>query len=336
MQWLDDAKFELDLLSSYTKSLKMIKAVDTDGLNTILLNTEIDVVVCLTFTSLRYEDQYLSRLKEFLESDKFKKLEGNQHFQYVESDPKWFNNEDAITSLRETLSLYKIFSKDDNKMCFIISAVPDSSSPGSSIYLYEKGKLREKHFQPVSKPPVPIVKSVQGNSVYLKLQKSQTGETAQYSVEYRPEGKEKWLITNTANEDFTLTGLESDKQYFIRYRIVGRVGVSEVSDTVSLFLGKCDLHSLVLLTFPQKYFDVFDISVLPNCVCFLALPVIVGGTGGNAFCFISNSENTIQKIHITYNKVCEYFLNSVKKFAPVLHISLHKILSLFPQSRLYL
>ncbi|XP_057183269.1 cytolytic toxin-alpha-like [Triplophysa rosa] len=275
MQWLDDVKFELDLLSSYTKSLKVIKAVDAEGLSTILLNPDIDFVVCLTFTSLRYEDQYLSSLKEFLESDKFKKLEGNQTFHSVESDSKWFNNADVITSMRETLSLYKIFSeanKEDKKMCFIISAISDSSSPGSSIYLYEQGKLTDKRFQPVSKPPAPTVKSIQGNTVSLKLQKSQTGETAQYSVEYRPEEKEKWLITNTADEDFTLTGLESDKQYLMHYKIVGRVGVSEASDTVTLYLSK-------------------------------SLPVIVGGTGGGAFCFMSNSENTIQKIRITYNKV---------------------------------
>ncbi|KAI7803967.1 putative verrucotoxin subunit beta-like [Triplophysa rosa] len=217
-QWLDDAKSELDLLSSYTKSLKGIKAVDAHDLSTIRLNPDIDVVVCFTFTSLRHEGQYLSTLKEFLQSDEFKTLEGEKTLYSVESDQKWFKDPDVITRTRETFSLFKSFSeanKDDEKICFIISAISDSTIPGSSIYLYEQGKLTDKRFQPVTKPPAPKVKSIQGNSVSLKLQDSPTLETVKYRVEYRevkPDEKEEWIFTNTSHEDFTLPGLESKKQ----------------------------------------------------------------------------------------------------------------------------
>ncbi|KAK9956058.1 hypothetical protein ABG768_013814 [Culter alburnus] len=241
-QWLDHAKSELNLLSSHTKVLEGILTEDSDRLNTILLDPDIDVVVCLTFTSLKYEDQYLSTLKEFVESAKLKELDVamKTSSSMLPSVRKWIHYPDVISNIRENLTLFKSFSeanKDEKKYRFIISAISDPFSPGSSIYLYEKGKLTNTQFQPVSKPPPPIVKNVLERSVSLKLQKSPTGETVRYRVEYQQVNadsgaEEQWLVKNTSDEDFTLTGLEFGKQYLIRYRIVGKVGVSEASDTI--------------------------------------------------------------------------------------------------------
>ncbi|XP_051747375.1 uncharacterized protein LOC127511058 isoform X2 [Ctenopharyngodon idella] len=235
-QWLDDAKFELDLLSSQTKKLEGIKTEDSNRLKILLSDPDIDVLVCLTFTSLKYEDQYLSALKKFLESEEFKKLEvvvKTCSSMFISEE--WFNDPDVISKMRENLSLFKGFSeayKDEKRYRFIISAISDPSSPGSSIYLYEKGKLTDTQFQPVLKPPPPEVKDVKERSVSLKLQKSPTGETVQYRVEYKQVKEEEWHAKNTADEDFTLTELEPETQYLIRYRIVGKVGVSEASDTI--------------------------------------------------------------------------------------------------------
>ncbi|XP_048012966.1 cytolytic toxin-alpha-like isoform X2 [Megalobrama amblycephala] len=241
-QWLDHAKSELNLLSSHTKVLEGILTEDSDRLNTILLDPDTDVVVCLTFTSLKYEDQYLSTLKEFVESAKLKELDVAMKISssMLTSVKKWINYPDVISKIRENLTLFKSFSeanKDEKRYRFIISAISDPFSPGSSIYLYKKGKLTDTQFQLVSKPPPPIVKNVLKRSVSLKLQKSPTGETVRYRVEYQQvnadsDAEEQWLVKNTSDEDFTLTGLEFGKQYLIRYRIVGKVGVSEASDTI--------------------------------------------------------------------------------------------------------
>ncbi|XP_067284780.1 stonustoxin subunit alpha-like [Pseudorasbora parva] len=226
--WLKGAKSELNLLSSHTELLEGIKTQDLNR----LLNPNINVVVCLAFTSLKYEDPYLSALKKFLESEEFKELD-------VVKNPlsileKCFNNTDVL-KMRETISLFRSFSeanKDKKRYRFIISAISDPSSPRSSIRLYEKGKLTDTQFQPVSKPPPPEVKKVLAYSVFLKLQKSPTGETVQYRVEYQKVNREQWHFINTPDEDFTLTGLEFGQQYLIRCRIVGKVGVSEASDTI--------------------------------------------------------------------------------------------------------
>ncbi|KAB5566027.1 hypothetical protein PHYPO_G00248330 [Pangasianodon hypophthalmus] len=79
-QWLGDAKSELHLLNSNIEMLNGIKMENSDTLNTIHLNPNIEVVVCLTFTSLNYEDPYLSTLTEFVKSDEFKGLDGEKRW----------------------------------------------------------------------------------------------------------------------------------------------------------------------------------------------------------------------------------------------------------------
>ncbi|KAG1935903.1 stonustoxin subunit beta [Pimephales promelas] len=269
-QWLNDAKSELNLLRIHTKTLKQIRIEDSDSLKNILLDPDIDAVVCLTFTSLKYEDPYLSTLNEFLKSDEFKELDGIKSVLQEASNRKWFNDPGVIQKMRENLSIFRDFSeanKDEERIRFIMSAVSDPSNQGSSIYLYEKGILTDTQFQPVSKPPPPMVKNVQEQSVSLKLQKSPSGVREKYRVEYKQvndEEEEEWLVMNTAKEDFTLTGLESGKQHLIRYRIVGKLGVSEASDTVP----------------------------------FSTQDVIVGGDGGDGFSF-KFVPNNISQITIT-------------------------------------
>uniref|UniRef100_A0A8C2EDQ5 Fibronectin type-III domain-containing protein n=1 Tax=Cyprinus carpio TaxID=7962 RepID=A0A8C2EDQ5_CYPCA len=265
-QWLDDTKLQLHLLSVYTKTLKGIQIEDSDSLFS-LLDPDIDVVVCLTFTSLKYKDTYLLTLNKFLESDPFKKLDGEKKFSLTSPVQKSFNPYNFTSKMRENVSHFRSFSeanKDETRMRFIISAISDSSIPGSSIYLYEKGNLTDTQFQPVSKPPPPVVKNVLDQTVSLKLQKSPTGETVKYRVEYKQmkanyAAEEQWLVVDTADKAFTLTGLISGKQYLIRYRIVGKVGVSEASDTVSLTLSssKCHLHIFINTFFCKNFLKTF-------------------------------------------------------------------------------
>ncbi|XP_048067147.1 cytolytic toxin-alpha-like [Megalobrama amblycephala] len=274
-KWLNEAKSELHILNSNIKILQGIKIKDQVELITTLFDPDVDAVLSLTFTSLKYKDPYLSNLEEFVKSDMFKKLKESKTYT-VTSFTKWFNDLNIAMKMRENLSQFRRFAeanKDDKRICFIISAISNPSIAGSSIYLYEKGKLTDRQFQPVSKPSPPIVKNVLAQAVSLQLQK-RSGETLRYRVEYKkvkPHSgdEEPWLFIETGYEDFTLNGLEPGKQYLIRYRKAGKVGVSEASDTVN--------------TVP------------------LAEPGIVGGTGGDEFSFKSASYNSFYKIVITYD-----------------------------------
>lgn len=286
-QWLKDAKSELHLLSSYMEMLDGIKLKDSDGLSTILLDPDIDFVVCLTITSLSYEDPDLEKQQEFLKSDQFEKLDEGNYLKAVEHVKKWFYNPDTIRQMRQSLTQFRSFSeanKDDKRMRFIVSAISDSSNPAISIYLYEKGDLKNTKFQLPSKPPPPIVKVVQDQTVSLTLQKSPTGVTVKYRVEYKESNadsaaEENWLVIDTPDEAFTLTGLEPEKSYLIRYRTVGEVGVSEASDTVR--------------TIPSS-----------------ANSVTVGGNDGTEFNFITSSGSiSVKEISITYS---ETSLNTIQ------------------------
>ncbi|TRY88405.1 hypothetical protein DNTS_018307 [Danionella cerebrum] len=277
-QWLTEAKTELQLMGFNIKTLEGIKIEDSSSLKPIFLDLDTDAIVCFTFTSLRYEDSYLLTLEEFLKTDKFKDPHGGQNLIPAKSSgSKWFNDPDVILKMRENLSLFKSFSeanKEEKRIRFIISAISDPSSPGSSIYLYEKGKLTNKHFQPLSKPPALIYNTVQ-NTVSLKMQKSGTGDTVQYRVEMtqgKPGSLAKWFAINTTDQDFTVAGLDSEKLNFFRYRTVGRLGVSEASEPISI-------------TPPPFY------------------PSIVGGEGGKIVNYMTPSITSINKITFFQSRI---------------------------------
>ncbi|KAK2818119.1 hypothetical protein Q7C36_022052 [Tachysurus vachellii] len=73
-------------------------------------------------------------------------------------------------------------NKNEKRIKFIIASISDPSNPGSSIKLYQNGSLTDHKFQPVSKPPKPLVETSDGK-VTLKLSKSPTGKTVHFRVE---------------------------------------------------------------------------------------------------------------------------------------------------------
>ncbi|XP_073691413.1 cytolytic toxin-alpha-like isoform X2 [Garra rufa] len=148
-QWLKDAKSELDILSSLTKLLEGIRIVDSDELNRTLLNSDYPGVLCLTFTSLEYEDLYLSALKEFLKTDRFEELDGEQSLRPAAPVKKWFEDPEIMEKTRFNIHVFKSLSKpfEGQKVLFVISGISDPSNPGSSIYLYEHGQIKDKQAQ---------------------------------------------------------------------------------------------------------------------------------------------------------------------------------------------
>ncbi|XP_060754280.1 verrucotoxin subunit beta-like [Neoarius graeffei] len=245
-KWLDNITTELNILSSYTSGLKNLTVVNSQAtLNSILFDPENDVVVCLSFTSLKYEDSYLAALQDFESSEGFAKFEQtSERIFSCEVPQPWFTSPDISESMRQNLSLFTSFSKankNEKGLKFIIASISDPSNPGNSIQLYQKGRLTDPKFQPVSKPPLPVVET-SDEKVILKLSKSPTGKTVQFRVEDRmtpptdsAEDADEWTVTDTsdAQPSFTLTGLKPANQYWVRYRAVSDVGVSEASDSVS-------------------------------------------------------------------------------------------------------
>ncbi|XP_036416241.1 stonustoxin subunit beta-like [Colossoma macropomum] len=246
-QWLENVNGELDLLSSYTRELSEVPIITSSAqFNSILFSPTVDTVICFSFTSVKYEDPYLQTITEFLTADPFEKLSTVPKSSDQDFKP-WFSNPELSKKMKENLSLFKSFfnaNKDKKTDKFVISSIPDPSNPGISIRLYKQEKTVDDHFQPVSKPPAPSV-DIQNKNVILKLQKSPTGVTRRYRVEYRvtqPDasgadgGAWETIDTPDAQETFALTGLQLANQYWVRYRAVSDVGVSEASESVQFSL----------------------------------------------------------------------------------------------------
>ncbi|KAA0708911.1 Neoverrucotoxin subunit beta [Triplophysa tibetana] len=151
-QWLNDAKSELDILSSVTMSLEGTEIVGSDNLNTVLANPDYVGVLCLTFTSLKYKDPYLSALKEFLNIDRFKEPYDELNTVTVASSEKWFKNSDLIELSKSNAHVFKHLSGpyQSIKVHGIISDVFDPSNPGASIYMYFQGEITKNppHLDP--------------------------------------------------------------------------------------------------------------------------------------------------------------------------------------------
>uniref|UniRef100_A0A8B9KUC3 Fibronectin type-III domain-containing protein n=1 Tax=Astyanax mexicanus TaxID=7994 RepID=A0A8B9KUC3_ASTMX len=282
-EWLESFTNESQILNSYTKRLKDIRVVTSLGdLNAILFDPDVDTVVCLAFTSLANSDEFINTLNEFLQSDEFKKLEHACTLMRITKPHKpWFTSLDISQRMRENLSLFKSFSqanKDTKGVQFIIASIPDTNNPGTSIRLYEKGECTNPKFTPVSKPPPPRVMSDERGT--LTLQKSPTGETVQFRIEYKQanskDEKKEWEVRDTPDvqESFTLTGLQPDEQYDLRYRAVSEVGVSEASESI-------------------RYVPNDLVDWIKDCT-------VVGGPGGNEFLVVNKLDDmALMKIGVS-------------------------------------
>lgn len=245
-QWLENSQGEVNLLTLYTQQLNGVPVVKYSALlSNIIIDPNVDTVACFCFTSLADEDPYLSTITTFLKVQEFENLSAIP--ESADQDIEvWFHRPAAIENLKDNFSIFKSFSqanKDDAKIRFVIISVSDPSNPGASIHLYRKGKMVESAFKPVSKPPAPKVE-VQDKNIILTLQKSTTGSTVRFRVEYRivqttdsEADMEKWEVRETpdAQEKFTLTGLQLTRQYNIQYRAISDVGMSEASDSILFF-----------------------------------------------------------------------------------------------------
>ncbi|KAK3549934.1 hypothetical protein QTP86_016791 [Hemibagrus guttatus] len=257
-EWLEYNQSEQNLLAVYTQQVSDVPVIKHSALySNILTDTSIDNVVCFCFNSLKNEDPYLSTLTKFLKVDEFESLSTIPESADSEVFQGWFQNREVMEKTKDNHSLFRSFfqaNKDEAQTRFVIVSIPDPSILGTCIHLYRKGKLVDKMFQPVSKPPPPTFE-IQNKNLILKLQRSPTGTTIKFRVEYMliqatdsKSDEEKWEAIDTpdAQETFTLPDFELASQFCIRYRAISEVGVSEVSNSalyspkgiLKIFLGQ--------------------------------------------------------------------------------------------------
>uniref|UniRef100_A0A4W4FU37 SNTX thioredoxin-like domain-containing protein n=1 Tax=Electrophorus electricus TaxID=8005 RepID=A0A4W4FU37_ELEEL len=145
-KWLDNIATEINILSSYTRELK-----DTPVVTSSIIPFVADIVVCLSFTSLRYEDKYLETLNDFQFSAALGQT--NHTTNISQQLEPWFTG-DVLKNMDRTLSRFTSFlkaNKNRKGIGFITAAFPDPNNPGASIQLYKQGRLVNPNFEPVSR-----------------------------------------------------------------------------------------------------------------------------------------------------------------------------------------
>ncbi|KAK2818099.1 hypothetical protein Q7C36_022032 [Tachysurus vachellii] len=253
-KWLDDITTQLNVLTSYTSALKDVTFVSSERLfNSILYDPNVDSVVSLTFTSLKSEDPYLVGVRSFVYSDALANFGQpiTKAFSYPTTQP-WFTSLDISSRMRQNLTLFTSFFKtniNNSRIKFVVASISDPSNPGTSIRLYQSSTLKDPKFQPVSKPAAPVVGTSDGKPL-VTLSKSPTGETRQFIIEYRntqptdsANDLAMWKVITTPDENtsFAFSDLNPLQQYWVRYRAVGTLGMSEPSDYLQFsFSGMVD------------------------------------------------------------------------------------------------
>ncbi|XP_035259303.1 stonustoxin subunit alpha-like [Anguilla anguilla] len=144
-KWLDDKESEIGVLESYISLLENIPIVlPGPELNKVLFDPRNKTVYIFTFTSLQYEEPYLSNLHECLTSTKFKKMEEisvARDLSFKEEALPWFSDPAISQRMRTFVTAFVGWKKLPN---FFISYVPDTSFHGASLFTYDEGQLAKR------------------------------------------------------------------------------------------------------------------------------------------------------------------------------------------------
>ncbi|XP_063814157.1 neoverrucotoxin subunit beta-like [Pseudophryne corroboree] len=230
-QFLIAIEQEMDTVSSYLEALPNIKVLPTEiERNKLILSPMTEHVVCFNFTSLNEEEPYLSDMCNWLQSP------GHTVYENRNISP-WFKDKDVSMRAKRCVRAFPEFAAANatsEKTRFIISSVPDQSSPGVSIYLYECVGLLSEKFEPPTKPNPLVISGRTHESMDLILSPADIGKEfiEGYKIEYRSAGTENWshIITKHKDQKITVTGLKPNKNYQLRYSAVCKPGLSAASD----------------------------------------------------------------------------------------------------------
>ncbi|CAB1339132.1 unnamed protein product, partial [Coregonus sp. 'balchen'] len=219
-QCLDD---ELKFLQCLDYEIRDMM-VSIDKLCEVISDPKTDTVVCFTLTSLGETDPYLSSLKQYLDS---LQTDTQTRPDHPDQHPQpWFKSEENKNRVTNTTNTFLDFMKANKKLKFIAASIADESTPEVSIHLYQRGRLVDSDYEPVT--------DTQQSRVTLSLPRSKTGHTDRFRVDYRPvrtDLGEAWRPEIMGKSD--IRPGERETQYQIRHRAEDRFSDIIVTETGS-------------------------------------------------------------------------------------------------------
>ncbi|XP_072557517.1 stonustoxin subunit alpha-like [Paramormyrops kingsleyae] len=147
-KWLDEKRSECGVLRSYidaSEDQKDVQIVSPTQHNTLIFNPCYPTIVTFVFTSLKYDEPYISDVKEFLHpKEPMKQINTRDSVGKAVEDDKstpWFLTPDISQTMRETFDRFKDLVKNEAKTSkFVITYISNPTHPGASIYRYQNGK----------------------------------------------------------------------------------------------------------------------------------------------------------------------------------------------------
>uniref|UniRef100_A0A8C5PGP8 Fibronectin type-III domain-containing protein n=1 Tax=Leptobrachium leishanense TaxID=445787 RepID=A0A8C5PGP8_9ANUR len=244
-EYLSRRQQEMDTVESFINKLHPVKVLSSEHeLNKVVTDPKVQYIVCYCFTSLNDEEEYLSDLRKWLQTDESSTNDIHQSNK-VEL---WIKNKELHQKARRYLQEFQEFSQSNTtsntqsntlrqNIQYIISAFCDTNNPGASIRLYEAGSLVNDRFSPPAKPSPPTILSMTHERVKLSLKPADYGKefVTGYKIGYRIHNEEKWdnHTIETPAQEVTFKGLQPNKTYEFRCSSMCKAGLSAVSDLVT-------------------------------------------------------------------------------------------------------
>ncbi|XP_068585342.1 stonustoxin subunit beta-like [Cebidichthys violaceus] len=145
-KWLYDKEREINVIRSCVDIMEGTKIVRNQSeLDREVLDVDVDHALCFVFTSMKSGDTYLDVMATYLDSTKT----GSTN-----EDP-WFSSNEVFTTMREKAKAFRDLTrarKNNERVRFLITVIPNEKYKGATIYHYKKGILVSEDF---SKPDLP-------------------------------------------------------------------------------------------------------------------------------------------------------------------------------------
>ncbi|XP_049319214.1 cytolytic toxin-alpha isoform X2 [Astyanax mexicanus] len=230
-QWLRNKEAEVRALNECrSANITIIKT--QDDLKRVIEDSQAGGVLCFALTSLEGEDQFLSALKQHIHLLIMDNTQAAQApFRLPDVSQKILSDLCSFLFTREV-------EEHAEKTKFIAACLPNERFPGSSIYLYQSGKVVSQNLKVDIKPaPVEII-TVKQTCVTLKLQSLKMAFADRYRLEYKAvscrgttgtEPKWKAIEIWRTGSNVVVLGVNPGTHYQLRHAIMNSDSMSDYS-----------------------------------------------------------------------------------------------------------
>ena len=239
--WIKEKKKELEKLQGFVQNLGNTPVVIPEDVEKEVLDLRNENVVCCTFKIGKENDPQIFSMDAY--------LNGNVLPQLKREASMGIGDKNVNKRMRQTLRQFaelKTANEDHKevKFCATEESLSDtfSGNPGVFIYLYEDGELDNDDFKSSPKPEKLEAGSVRDDSIELRWNDPHWSENniKKYKVQYKKDedASLEWITEysvcgNEAKQTATISGLNPATRYLFRVCAVGKIVVSQYSETLS-------------------------------------------------------------------------------------------------------